>query len=83
MALQMTVDAPFGFVAADAYHRVENLRLRKTSMTVAVVSYRTKDGVRFAEREVELDYAVAGDNPFAQAYTHIKALPEFAGAVDC
>jgi hypothetical protein len=28
-------------------------------------------------------YDIDGDNPIAQAYLHLKTLPEFAGATDC
>lgn len=29
-----------------------------------------------------MPYNIEGDDPFSQAYTYLKTLPEFAGAVD-
>lgn len=85
MALQKTVIAPQGFTATNAYHRVEAIRISgKTAMQFNVYSHVNKQTLPFfAEYLFDCPYDVAGANPLAQAYVHLKTLPEFAGAIDC
>lgn len=85
MALKKTVSTEQGFEAVDAYHRVEGVRLNgKTSMSFQIRSYKDNSGVQaFADAAYEAEYDINGNNPIAQAYSHIKALPEFADAKDC
>jgi hypothetical protein len=84
MALKKTSQTTFGTEVIDAYHRVENLRLdEKDKMAFAVRSYASKEKPFFAEQIFGCDYLLDGANPIAQAYAHIKTLPEFAGAADC
>lgn len=85
MALKKTVKTQQGFDAVDAYHRVEGVRLSsKTSMSFQVRSYKDDSGLpAFADAAHEAAYDLNGDNPIAQAYKHIKTLPEFSDAKDC
>lgn len=85
MALKKTVKTEHGFDAVDAYHRVEGVRLNgKTSMSYQVRSYKDDTGFpAFADATYESAYDMQGNNPVAQAYAHIKALPEFLDAKDC
>ena len=48
----------------------------------AVVSF-TKDDKRVGEKEYFYVPNMDGSNFIKQAYEHLKALPEFAGATDC
>ena len=84
MALKKTVVTPHGFNAIDAYHRVEAVRLIGTSVIAFQVRSR-KDATspHFSDVEFEAAYDLNGDNPVAQAYAHLKMLPEFSDAVDC
>jgi hypothetical protein len=85
MALKKIVLTEQGFEAVDAYHRVEGVRLNgKTSMSFQVRAYRDDSGVQaFADTAYDAAYNLNGADPIAQAYAHLKTLPEFAGAVDC
>ena len=85
MAIKKTVITPQGFEAQDAYHRVENLTLlAKDTMSFSTRSYKLATGVpAFAETQHTAIYDIAGDNPIAQAYKHLKTQSEFSGATDC
>ncbi len=85
MALKKTVLTPQGFEAKDAYHRVEALRINgKTQMQFNVYSHINADTIPFfGEGLFDCAYDVDGANPIAQAYAHLKTLPEFADAIDC
>lgn len=84
MALQLTVVTPHGFDAPNAYHRVEFLSLTTSSMSFKVRSYRLQgeDIPAFNDLPYACPYAIDGGNPFAQAYSYLKSLPEYSGASD-
>lgn len=85
MAIQKTVTAPQGFIATNAYHRVEAIRITgKTEMQFNVYSHVNGQTLPFfAEYLFDCAYDMNGANPIAQAYIYLKTLPEFAGATDC
>lgn len=85
MALEKTVATPQGFEATDAYHRVSGLALiYKNKINFSVQSFKSKDAsVAFASEHYSCLYDLTGNNPIAQAYYHLKTLPEFTGAKDC
>lgn len=84
MALKKTVITSHGFNAVDAYHRVEGTQVSKDTITFQVRSYKDNSGLpHFADAFFNCAYDIAGNNPIAQAYDHLKTLPEFAGATDC
>jgi|LakMenEpi03Aug12_release.lakeMendotaPanAssembly.Ray.scaffolds.fasta_scaffold374178_3 hypothetical protein len=85
MALKKTTKTHQGFDAIDAYHRVENLSLiNKTRMFFQVKSYKDNEGLpSFSDVAYESVYNLQGPNPIAQAYAHLKTLPEFLEATDC
>jgi hypothetical protein len=84
MALKKTVFTPHGFEAVDAYLRVEGTQVGKDRITFQVRSYKeNSDLPHFADMQLNCAYEIAGVNPIAQAYGHLKTLPEFAGATDC
>jgi hypothetical protein len=98
MALKLTKSTVHGFVADDAYHRVENVRINQKQgyqleetvfapvfmISFSVRSYRQNDGAPFfAESNNSCVYELDAANPLAQAYAYLKTLPEFVGAEDC
>lgn len=84
MALEKTATTPHGFRAVAAYHRVEGTQVSKDRMTFQVRSYKDNSGLpHFADASFNCAYDIAGSNPIAQAYAHLKTLPEFDGATDC
>jgi len=84
MAIKKTINTVYGFEAADAYHRVEGVRLEgKDKIVFQLRAYTDVGFAAVADQSFECAYDLDGENPIAQAYTHIKTLPEFAGATDC
>ena len=84
MAIKKTTITQQGFNAVDAYHRVEGTQVSKDTITFQVRSYKDNSGLpHFADASFNCAYDIAGSNPIAQAYVHLKTLPEFAGATDC
>lgn len=83
MALKKTAETNFGFNIPNAYHRVENIKLRKTSIDFQVLVYVDSEKNAFEYKNYSCGYDLEGDNPIKQAYEHLKTLPEFEGATDC
>lgn len=85
MAFKKTIITAYGIEVVDAYHRVEAVRLEgKNSVAYHVRIYKDNNSLPFFEEKVfQSDYDINGDNPIAQAYTHLKTLPEYADAIDC
>jgi hypothetical protein len=84
MAIKKEVVTPHGFTVVDAYHRVEDVTIiGKTKMNFSVKVYKETDKEAFASSSFVCAYELNGNNPIAQAYEHLKTLPEFAGATDC
>jgi hypothetical protein len=70
---------------ADAYWRVEQVVATK-SEAQCVVTINKKDGdsvEQVANKRYSFAPKLDGRNFIAQAYEHLKTLPEFAGATDC
>lgn len=83
MALKQTIQLPVGVEVADAYHRVECVLVSKTTLEFRVRAYSSANHPACHDVGYVCEYDLKGANPLAQAYLHLKALPEFAGAVDC
>jgi len=82
MAISKNIELDNGVKVDGAYLRVEHLTLTKDSMTFQLRKYVVADGPFFSEDVVTAPYILEGENPFKQAYKHLKTLPEFADAVD-
>lgn len=92
MALSKTIEfTPIGFtqpaVLQNAYIRVESVTGGKNSLSVSVVVYSKKDSEMLAAQNLSFAFAPEvgpkANDFIAQAYAHLKTLPEFAGATDC
>jgi hypothetical protein len=84
MAIKKTIQTEFGFTVANAYFRVEGIRLIGKDKIQFQLRTST-DGVKphFLDEQHECVYFLDGSNPIEQAYKHIKTLPEFAESTDC
>ena len=82
MAISKTVDFK-GIAVPGAYIRVWRVECEKSSMTFGVSFHVEKGAEMFDRTTVSAPYDVNGQNPIAQAYAHLKTLPEFSDAVDC
>jgi hypothetical protein len=89
MALKKSVEKVVaGFdlklVAANAYWRIDKIEGNKTLMTALANAYSDANSNIIIDSFVfSLVIQVEGRNFIAQAYDHLKTLPEFTGAVDC
>lgn len=84
MALKKTTTTVHEFEAVDAYHKVGNLSLvGKTEINFTVYASKTPNSPPFWADSFTCAYDLNGNNPLAQAYVHLKTLPEFADAVSC
>jgi len=85
MALCMDTTSKQGFIAPNAYIRIQNINLvGKTHMEFAVGFFKTSETKSsFDYQTWSCSYDVDGANPFAQGYTYLKTLSSFANATDC
>jgi hypothetical protein len=85
MALKKSVITPQGFSAVDAYYKVGNVTIAdKNRIVFNVEAAKSKEEKNiFSVLSFECAYRLEGNNPIAQAYAHLKTLPEFADAIDC
>lgn len=84
MALKKTVTTSHGIEVKDAYHRVEGVKLASKNQ----IQFQLRSSVdgtlpHFLDAQLECVYDMNGANPIAQAYAHIKSLPEYSDAQDC
>lgn len=89
MALHKSVATKFGGGLNSSYHRIENISFTgKELISFNVCSYFVNPNETTVEPMSRAQYVCAYNlestvNPFQQGYAHIKALPEWAGSVDC
>lgn len=84
MALQ--ADHMFkGINIPNAYLSVSSLGIADDKQSLHfTLDYRSAAGAVVLESvEFSGPYELEGINPFTQAYTYLKTLPEFGGLVDC
>lgn len=98
MALQKSFDTAHGVTAANAYHKIGNMRSHKdnsgnfNAMCMVQTYYdeaaRTAGKPPLATRSYRFAYditsteTVADNNLYVQGYAHLKTLDEFSGAID-
>lgn len=84
MALKKIFTSRHGIEISNAYIRVEAVRLiGKNKIEFSVCVYFDPLKSVLESTQVVCGYDLFGENPIAQAYSHLKTLPEFADAVDC
>ena len=86
MALQKTHIVNFhgkDVVFQNCYFKVSHLVGSKSSLAVSVDAMSSKDGSTISRTEFRFLPSMSSGNFIAQAYNHLKTLPEFAGATDC
>jgi hypothetical protein len=68
-----------------AYIRVENISGNKVRMLADVKIYKDASSTSKPVKQFVEKFApdISGNNFIAQAYAHLKAMPDFAGAQDC
>lgn len=66
-----------------AYVTVITPSVDKTSMLIGVYFRANPNDAPFKALSYTVPYSLEGENPFKQAYEHLKTLPEFEGSMDC
>lgn len=84
MALQSDVKFN-GSTISGAYTRVVMpcIRVDKKSMSFVAQSSGKAGGDLISAFDSICAYDIDGENPFSQAYSFLKTLPDFEGATDC
>lgn len=82
---QITLKSNFGddVFFNNAYVKVGSLHGDKNSLRIDVNVHRTEGGAVVDRHQFYFSPTLDGKNFIAQAYEHLKTLPEFAGAIDC
>ena len=89
MALFKSVPTNFGGNVNTSYHRVESLSIvGKSQLSFTLASFFVepkKTPIEPMSKSIlTCSYDMeSSENPFQQAYSHIKSLPEWDGADDC
>lgn len=91
MALQKTLTLNNGISLTDAYIKIIGLDIpsaadiggqKKRFALVRTSIQANASGSLIQLHTCDFEVSMSGDNFLAQAYTHLKTLPEFAGAAD-
>lgn len=72
-----------GITIENSYHRVWGINVKKKSISFGVSVHASPEDEMITSESYECDYDIDGENPFKQAYLHIKLLPEYSDAIDC
>jgi hypothetical protein len=88
MALKKSHSTTFGLELQEAYFKVSSVSGSKLGARIAVDVYINEAASKSGKSPVEnsiFDFVPSetSKNWDAQAYAHLKTLPEFAGAMDC
>lgn len=84
MAMKKSIQLPSGIEVQDCYIRVDSVTIsQKENCSITVNFYFDKTKVPVKQLSLGCKYEISGANPIAQAYEHLKTLPEFTGATDC
>lgn len=67
----------------NAYYRIEHISASKKSATCTVSVNSVNGDTAIETKYYSFVPSMNDQNFIAQAYNHLKTLPEFAGAVDC
>jgi hypothetical protein len=67
----------------NAYIKVVKVNGDKTTITASVDTLTEVNGQQISRVDYIFSHDLNNGNVIAQAYQHLKTLPEFAGAVDC
>jgi hypothetical protein len=67
----------------DAYLRVDRVDGSKREVVAQIGFYKEVEGAFLLSKFISFSPSMDNGNFIAQAYEHLKTLPEFADAVDC
>lgn len=82
MAFQMNYETPEGLTYQNAYLRVDDVKIDGASMSFYLRVQQGKDADTMHFSMYSAPYDKSKENPYFQAYSHLKTLPEFSSSVD-
>lgn len=82
MAIKKTLQIN-GVTIPECYVRVSRYHGTKTQLSFTIDFCADKDSKPIFQQNIETGCQPDGENILAQAYTRLKAMEQFAGAVDC
>jgi|APSaa5957512535_1039671.scaffolds.fasta_scaffold43335_2 hypothetical protein len=82
MAIKINTVLDSGIKSDNSYSRIESLQVSKDTISFSLRRYTEIGKPFFFESSYTAPYSLDKENPFKQAYEHLKTLPEFADAVD-
>jgi len=83
MAIKCNITTLSGVVLNEAYCRAVDFSVGKNQMSFNVQIFADKEKSPVEVDRISAPYELNGENPYAQAYKHLKTLPKFTGATDC
>jgi hypothetical protein len=83
MALKCNITTQSGVTISEAYCRAVDFSVGKNQMSFNVQVFADKDKTPVESDRFTTSYDLNGQNPYVQAYNHLKTLPKFLGAQDC
>lgn len=79
-----TAQGGFEVLVTDAYIKIANVVGDKNSVSASIHWLKNSEvSDPFKVTTCQFKPSMSGMNFIAQAYNHLKTLPEFAGAIDC
>jgi hypothetical protein len=82
MAIKKTITKS-GVVINDCYIKVASVGGDKSKMVFVAAMKANADAEHFSTEQFSFVPKLDGVNFIAQAYSHLKTLPEFSGSQDC
>lgn len=83
MAIKCNIITQSGMTINEAYCRTVDFSVGKNQMSFNLQVFADKEKSPVESDRLTAPYDLNGENPYAQAYKHLKTLPKFAGAQDC
>ena len=83
MAIKCKTTTLSGVVLNEAYCRAVDFSVGKDQMSFNVQIFADKEKSPVEAERFTAPYDLNGENPYVQAYGHLKTLSKFAGAQDC
>jgi hypothetical protein len=83
MAIKCNIITQSGVTINEAYCRAVDFSVGKNQMSFGLQIFADKEKSPVEVDRISAPYNLNGENPYVQAYKHLKTLPKFAGAIDC
>jgi hypothetical protein len=83
MAIKCNITTLSGVALNEAYCRVVDFSVGKDQMSFNVQVFADKEKSPVETDRLTAQYDLTGENPYVQAYKHLKTLSKFLNAQDC